>query len=415
MNNEEELDLIQAIKISWKKRKIIFGIIIACVLIGLVYTFIINRPIYQSTSKILIDKADASISEFVKSSDIMAEVASNFNVQRSYISEKATVSFDKNTKILTISVSSTDNKEALNIVNKYQEILKTRLESVYDIKVYSTIEQAQISENPYNVNHVKDMIVSIGVGFILAGVYCIFIVVFSEDNIFKTVENNGLILLGKISKENKANSKVKAYISRNDKIIAQVKQIMTNIELNKQVHRPKSILVTSPDYETGTTYVVSNLAIRYSKSGKNILIIDSNFKKGIENKIFNIDSENGITNLLSEEDISLENINKKIKQSPISNIYVLPCGDVHIDEEMLISEKISKIIELLKNQFDIIIIDGEPILKQISSVGWASIVDAVVIVAEYSKTKAEDLIKAKTTIENIDGKISGVVINKVED
>ena len=82
---------------------------------------------------------------------------------------------------------------------------------------------------------------------------------------------------------------------------------------------------------------------------------------------------------------------------------------------MLISEKISKIIELLKNQFDIIIIDGEPILKQISSVGWASIVDAVVIVAEYSKTKAEDLIKAKTTIENIDGKISGVVINKVED
>ena len=114
MNNEEELDLIQAIKISWKKRKIIFGIIIACVLIGLVYTFIINRPIYQSTSKILIDKADASISEFVKSNDIMAEVASNFNVQRSYISEKATVSFDKNTKILTISVSSTDNKEALN-------------------------------------------------------------------------------------------------------------------------------------------------------------------------------------------------------------------------------------------------------------------------------------------------------------
>lgn len=415
MNNDEELDLIQAIKISWKRKNIIFGIIIASLLIGIIYTFIFNRPEYNSNSKILIDKADASITEFVKSNDIITSVANSLNLEKSYISDNATVSFDKNTKILTISVSSTKNEEAYNIVNKYQEILKSGLENVYDIKVFNVIEQAQIPEHAYNVNHFKDLLISVAVGFILAGVYCIFLVVFSESDIGRVIDENNLILLGKISKENKSNSKVKAYISKNERIITQLKRIMTNIELNKRINRPKSILVTSPNYKTGTTYVVSNLAMRYSKLGKNILIIDSNLKSGIENKIFNIESENGISNLISEASISLEQINGMIKQSPISNIYVLPCGSVHIDEELLVSENISKILELLKNQFDIIIIDGEPILKQITSLGWASIVDAVVLVADYSKTKAEEIRKAKTTIENLDGKISGIVINKVED
>lgn len=412
--NNDEFDLIQALKIAWKKRNILLSILVISIVLGIIYSFVLRTPIYKSTSKILIDKGDASISTFVCSYDIAVEVAKSLNLDGNYIDKNAKISFTPSTKIIAISATSENNEESYNIVKKYEEILKTKLESVYGVKTYNIIEQAQVSNSAHNVNHLKDLIMFFVVGIIICGVYCIFLVTFSGVSIYSSISNSGITLLGKIDKENKAKSKVKSYISKNDKVIAQMKKIMTNIQLNRKVSRPKTILVTSTNYGTGTTYVTSNLAMRYSRSDQKVLIIDSNFNTGIQHKIFNINLEEGLSDLIEADTISQEGLSKVIKQSPISNLYVLPCGEGQIDEELLITDKIEKIINLAKNQFDVIIIDGEPILKQITSYGWANIVNAVVIVAEFSKTKIEDIMKAKNIIEDIDGKISGVIVNKAE-
>lgn len=414
MNNEQEIDIMQAIKTVLKKKNILLIIMVLSLVLGAIYTFILNRPKYQSSTKVLIDKNAASITEFVKSNDIMAEVATSLNTSKSHIQALTTVSFDKTTMLITISASSTNNQEAYNIVMKYNEVLKTKLESVYGVKTYITIEQAQVSTSAYNITHTKDLLMFLVVGVVVCGVYSIFLVTFSGSNIYASIENSKITLLGKINREEKAKSKVKSYISKNEKIIEQIKRIMTNIELNKRVTRPKSILVTATNYGAGSTYVVSNLAMRYSKSGKRVLVIDSNFEKGIIHKIFNIETEKGLTDLVALKNINVDNVAEVIKQSPISNIYVLPCGEQEIDEELLITEKISQIIGLIRNQFDVILVDGEPILKQITAYGWASAVNAVVVVAEYSKTKIEDIMKAKRTIEDINGRVSGVVVNKAE-
>ena len=260
----------------------------------------------------------------------------------------------------------------------------------------------------------KDLLMFLVGGVVVCGVYSIYLVMFSGDSIYSAIENSKTTFLGKIDKEQKEKSKVKSYISKNEKTVAQVKRIMTNIELNKRLTRPKSILVTGTNYGVGSTYLVSNLAIRYAKTGKKVLIIDSNFEKGVLNKIFNIKTEKGLTDLVASKQIDMESMSKVIKQSPISNIYVLPSGEEAIDEELLISEKINEIMKIVTNQFNVIIIDGEPILKQITSYGWASSVNATVIVAEYSKTRIEDIVKAKRVIADVNGKVSGVVVNKAE-
>lgn len=162
---------------------------------------------------------------------------------------------------------------------------------------------------------------------------------------------------------------------------------MANIELNKKATRPKSILVTSSEYGVGITYVVSNLAIRYAKIEKKVLIIDSNLKSGIEDKIFNVDNNVGLANILALDNILAEDVENVVKETPMNNIYILSCGNTKINDEVFVSKKIEKIIELLKRKFDVIIIDSEPIAKQITSYGWASVADSTIIVAEYSKLR----------------------------
>ena len=67
----EELDIKQIVKCSYQRKIILITIIIISVILGMLYTFLIKKPIYQVTAKILIDKSDASIEEFVVSKDLI--------------------------------------------------------------------------------------------------------------------------------------------------------------------------------------------------------------------------------------------------------------------------------------------------------------------------------------------------------
>ena len=70
-------------------------------------------------------------------------------------------------------------------------------------------------------------------------------------------------------------------------------------------------------------------------------------------------------------------------------------------------------IDKLKEIFDIIILDGTPCLLVTDSMILARMVDSTIIVTAYKFTKKDNLEKIKKSIENVGGKIAGVVINKI--
>ena len=65
-----------------------------------------------------------------------------------------------------------------------------------------------------------------------------------------------------------------------------------------------------------------------------------------------------------------------------------------------------------KNMFDIILIDSTSINENVLPIRLASIADATIIVSESGKVKQEDIVKAKMEIENVGGKIAGIILNK---
>lgn len=81
--------------------------------------------------------------------------------------------------------------------------------------------------------------------------------------------------------------------------------------------------------------------------------------------------------------------------------------------ELLQSNKTIELIDSLKEVFDIIIIDGPPAGIVTDGVILSNLVDSVILVSTYKQTKMEDLINTKKSIENVGGKIAGVILNKV--
>lgn len=396
---DEELDLKEIFKTIYKKKNILIYMLIACFLVGMIYTFIIKVPTYGVTAQILIDRADASIEDFITSKDILK----NENIQ---------AKFDKNTKLISINTNTEKPEESLNITNEYIENLKTKLEEVYEIKTFELINTPQLPENPSNISYLKDILISLIIGFIAFTIYIMLMLSLKGVTSSTEIENIiGLNVLGEVSLENKKNKKETiSYNTKNKHILNELKRIEANIELNKENRKPKTILLTATENKVGNSYIVNNLANQYAKIYNKVLIIDTDIISKTLTKFYNMNEQEGLTNILKTNNTN--KVETLIQKTQNENLYILPVGNTNIEEDIFLQENINIILEELKKKYDVILIDALSINKNIAPIHLSSIVDANIITIEKGKTKIEDIQKAKSTIENVGGKISGIIMNK---
>lgn len=194
--------------------------------------------------------------------------------------------------------------------------------------------------------------------------------------------------------------------------------LRTNIQFTHAQKNLRTILVTSTMPGEGKSWLSSNLAITFAQTGKRVLLIDADMRKGRLANLFQTDKVPGLSNLLSgiDENGTSEKLDmlKYIKPTEVENLFLIPAGNVPPNPaELLGTETTIKMLDKLKEAFDIIILDGTPGLLVTDALILSRIVDTTILVASYKTTKKEDLAKVKRNIENVGGKIGGVVLNKM--
>lgn len=201
--------------------------------------------------------------------------------------------------------------------------------------------------------------------------------------------------------------------------IAEVfRTLRTNIQFMNSQKQLNTLLITSTMPGEGKTWVASNLAITFAQAGKKVALIDCDMRKGRLHKMFQIDPVPGLSNYLSGigETGRVENddILKYIRKNEVENLYVITAGNVPPNpSELLASDLTNNMLERLKETFDIVILDGTPCMLVTDSVILSRIVDTTIIVTAHKVTKKDSLQKVKKAIENVGGKIAGVVLNKI--
>lgn len=192
--------------------------------------------------------------------------------------------------------------------------------------------------------------------------------------------------------------------------------LRTNLQFMTSNKGLKTLLVTSSVPGEGKSWVSANLASAFAQEGKKVIVVDSDMRKGRIHSIFDVEKKPGLSNYLSGiiEADDKDNTFNYVRQTKVENLYVMPTGDVPPNpSELLVSDRMISLIENLKNVFDIIIFDGTPSLIVTDALILARQVDASLIVTAYKTTKMGDVEKIKKAIENVGGKIAGIVINKI--
>ena len=198
---------------------------------------------------------------------------------------------------------------------------------------------------------------------------------------------------------------------------------ITNLLYLFENSESKTICLTSSDAGEGKSWVSANLAISCAQYGKKVLIVDADLRKGRQHRIFRKSNRTGLSDLLKdlrgnlkEDDVQKieEELTLKIQDTEAQNVYLLPSGPVPFNpSELLGTANIDFLLDLLKKEFDLIIIDTPPASIITDALLFATKVDYMFLVASSRKTKKETLLNTKKAIEAVGGKIPGIILNQI--
>jgi succinoglycan biosynthesis transport protein ExoP len=186
--------------------------------------------------------------------------------------------------------------------------------------------------------------------------------------------------------------------------------LRTGILLSRAGAPPKLILMTSTTSGEGKTVTSTNAAVLFAHTGAKVLLIDADLRRPRCHRVFGMDKEPGLTEVLTGGRAVFE----MIRPTQVDGLSILTSGSLPPNPtELLGSEKMKKILAELAASFDFVVIDSPPVLPVSDSVLLSTIVDGVVVVVNSATTAKQQIRVACARLKYARSKIFGIVLNKV--
>jgi capsular exopolysaccharide synthesis family protein len=176
---------------------------------------------------------------------------------------------------------------------------------------------------------------------------------------------------------------------------------------------PKTLLVTSSLPGEGKTTTAVNTAISLAQTNSSVVIIDGDMRRPRLRSIFDLPEGDGLSSILSSE-ITVDGMMRCVVRDEASGLFVLPSGPVPPNPaELLGSDQMRKLIEILSVAFTHIVIDSPPISSFTDGVLIGSMVDGVLLVVHGGKSSRDVVRRSRQLLLDVGAKIVGVVLNNV--
>ncbi|TES85913.1 MAG: polysaccharide biosynthesis tyrosine autokinase, partial [Candidatus Aminicenantes bacterium] len=167
--------------------------------------------------------------------------------------------------------------------------------------------------------------------------------------------------------------------------------VRTSILLSHAESPPKTIVFSSTLPKEGKTATVVNMAVAFSQLEEKVLIIDADLRKPRLHRIFKVRNLGGLSGYLTGK-VSLKDA---IQKTSVENIWLLPSGVIPPNpSELLNSKKMKKMMEEVKEAFDVILLDTTPVLAVIDAVIVSSIADSVVFLIKAGEVARKPFLNA---------------------
>jgi capsular exopolysaccharide synthesis family protein len=311
------------------------------------------------------------------------------------------------------AASDLANLVAVTFIDSNQSVLGSRPGSV------TIVERAQPPLSPSAPNAILNALVGALLAFAAtAGIVAI--VEYLDD----TVKNDEAVgqltglpvvgYVGKFTRALKASDQLRTAIDPHSREAEAYRSMRTNVTFSLGNEGGiKRLMITSPGPGDGKSTTAANLAVVFGLAGSRVVLIDADLRRPSQHRIFNIPNTTGLTNLLANSGVGLE---QAIHRTAHERVWLVPSGPIPVNpSELLGSGRMNELLGAIEKHFDMVILDAPPTLAVTDPAVLSSVVSASIVVVQHGKTRSNELKSAVQRLAVAGRPIAGVVINGVSE
>ncbi len=177
--------------------------------------------------------------------------------------------------------------------------------------------------------------------------------------------------------------------------------------------KKRKLLVTSSLPGEGKTSTAVNLALALAQAEKRVLLIDADLRKPRIHDIFRLNNRLGLSRLLATA--NAQEIAASLQPGPCAHLTVLTAGPIPPNpSELLQSNRMKELLQMLAERFDYVICDSPPILAVEDSRILSSLFHGLLLVARAHQTSFEEAGRSLKQLRSIKAPVLGLVVNGLD-
>jgi polysaccharide biosynthesis transport protein len=273
----------------------------------------------------------------------------------------------------------------------------------------SVVDRAEVPGGPYKPNLILNLLAGLGLGLVL-GIASALALEFIND----TVKNPDdvrdklrLASLGVIPKKKGQGSLAEELEDQTSAVSEAYYSLRTSLQFSTEHGAPKSLLVTSTRAAEGKSSTTLALAQNFARLGNRVLLIDGDLRKPAF--VTGSEEESGLSKLLTNS----EPLRKHVLKTNSDNLWLVPCGQLPPNPaELLASSRLRAIVAEAMSEFDMVIVDGPPVLGLADAPLLGTACEGTLMVIESGKTRTRAAIDAINRLKAAGSHVLGAVLTK---
>lgn len=193
-----------------------------------------------------------------------------------------------------------------------------------------------------------------------------------------------------------------------DIAIEALRGLRTSLHFAMMEARNNVLMISGASLNTGKTFISTNLAAIIAQTGKSVLFIDTDMRKGYVHKLFNSSNENGLSDVL----VGKTSPSDAVRKLTDAGFDFIARGMVPPNPaELLMHHRFDSLIKWASANYDLVIIDTPPILAVTDAAIIGNYAGTTLLVARFEENTAKEIEVSIKRFENSGVTVKGCILN----
>ncbi|MCJ9548360.1 polysaccharide biosynthesis tyrosine autokinase [Klebsiella quasipneumoniae] len=195
-----------------------------------------------------------------------------------------------------------------------------------------------------------------------------------------------------------------------DLAVEAIRGLRTSLHFAMMEAKNNILMISGASQNAGKTFISTNLAATIALTGKKVLFIDADLRKGYVHKMFGGNNEHGLSDILSGQ-AALDNSLKHVKEGGFD--YIGRGAVPPNPAELLMHPRFETLLKKVSNEYDLVIIDTPPILAVTDAAIIGRYAGTTLLVARFEINTPKELMVSVKRFEQSGITIKGCILNGI--